>query len=120
MRDTYGALDVPWGDVHRIRYAGKDLPANGGSGGLLGIFRVLGFAPEEDGKFRVVAGDSYVAAIEFADPVRAQVLLSYGNASQADSAHRGDQLELLARKELRPAWRTRAEIEAHLERKDIF
>ena len=30
-------------------------------------------------------------------------------------AHVGDQLELFARKALRPVWRSRAEIEAHLE-----
>jgi acyl-homoserine-lactone acylase len=40
--------------------------------------------------------------IEFTDPVRAKVLLSYGNATQPGSPHVGDQLELYARKELRP------------------
>ena len=33
--------------------------------------------------------------------------MSYGNATQPGSSHRGDQLELFAKKELRPAWRTR-------------
>ena len=47
--------------------------------------------------------------------VRAMALVSYGNASQPGSPHNGDQLKLAARKELRPVWRTRAEIEAHLE-----
>jgi acyl-homoserine-lactone acylase len=43
------------------------------------------------------------------------VLTTYGNATQSGSPHNGDQLALLSRKEMRPAWRTRAEIEAHLE-----
>ena len=113
VEEQHGALDVLWGDVYRLRYADKDLPANGGPD-TLGIFRVLNFG--RDGEtYRPRHGDSYVAAIEFSDPVQAQVLLSYGNASQPHSPHRGDQLELFANKELRPAWRKRVEVEGNLE-----
>ena len=55
-----------------------------------------------------------MAAVDFADPVRARVLMSYGNATQPHSPHVGDQLELFARKELREAWLTRSDVEAHL------
>ncbi len=110
---TYGALDVAWGDVFRLHYGDTDLPANGGPGSL-GIFRVLDFVQSEAGRFQLVNGDTYVAAIEFSNPVRAMVLTSYGNATQPNSPHVGDQLELFARKELRPVWRSRKEVEAHL------
>jgi len=115
---TYGDLAVPWGDVHRLRGGGRDLPANGGDGAL-GIFRVVNYAPVEtageEGLYRAAGGDSYVAAVEMADPIRARVLLSYGNATQPGSRHLGDQLELFAAKELRPVWRTREEIAPHVE-----
>ncbi len=68
----------------------------------------------------VDGGDSYIAAVEFADPVRAQALVSYGNASQPDSPHAGDQLALAAKGELRPVWRTRDEITAHLEAREVI
>ncbi len=110
---TYGTLDVPWGEVFRLRSGDLDLPANGGSSSL-GIFRTLAFAPEDDGRFQAVSGDSYVAAIEFSNPVRAMVLTSYGNATQPNSPHRDDQLKLFANKQLRPVWRSRKEVEAHL------
>jgi len=80
----------------------------------------LDFAPAQDGKFRSVQGDSFVAAVEFSTPVRAMVLTSYGNATQPGSPHVGDQLELFARKKLRPAWRSRKEIKAHLESHQVF
>ena len=112
MRADFGTLAVPWGEVARLRSGDRDLPASGGPGGL-GIFRVLSGRPDPDGRFRVLSGDSFVAAVEFSDPVRAQVLLSYGNSSQPGSPHVGDQLELLSQQRLRPAWRTRAEVEAH-------
>lgn len=116
---AYKALDVTWGDVFRLRSGGLDLPANGGPSEL-GIFRHLWFTPEKDGHFKAIGGDSYVAAIEFSNPVRARVLTSYGNATQPGSPHVGDQLKLFARQELRPAWRSPAEIKAHLASRQVF
>jgi acyl-homoserine-lactone acylase len=66
-----------------------------------------------------VAGDAYIAAVEFGATARAQVLLTYGNASQPGSPHIGDQLPLAATGQLRPAWRTRAAILAHLETREL-
>ena len=109
---TYGALDVPWGEVFRLP-GEANLPANGGDGDL-GVFRSVWFAPGKDNRFQAVAGDSFVAAIEFSNPVKAMALNSYGNATQPGSPHAGDQSQLFARKELRPVWRSRSEIEAHL------
>ncbi|HYD81472.1 MAG TPA: acylase [Paucimonas sp.] len=117
VRAAYGALSVEWGSVARLRYGDRDLPANGGPGGL-GIYRVLGFKPGADGRHVAMHGDTFVAAIEFGARPRASVLLAYGNASQSHSPHRGDQLRLFAEKKMRPAWRTRAEIAKHLARRE--
>ena len=117
--DRFGSVDVPWGEVYRLRIGERDLPASGGPS-RLGVFRSLEFAPEKDGRFRALFGDSFVALVEFSQPVRAKALLSYGNASQSNSPHRGDQLALFARKQLRPVWRTRKEIEAHLESREVL
>ena len=117
VEKTYGSLDVPWGQVARLQAGEIDLPANGGSGEF-GAFRVVGFQPAKDGRLRAVGGDSYVAAVEFSNPVKARALLSYGNSSQPQSPHRTDQLPYFSRKELRPVWRTRDEIMKHLEHRD--
>jgi acyl-homoserine-lactone acylase len=116
----FGALDVSWGDAVRLRVGALDLPAVGGPGDPFGIFRAVAPVPDEDGRLRAIAGDTFIAAVEFADPVRAHVLLTYGNASQPGSPHVGDQLPLFARKEMRPAWLTRQDVEANLERRDLF
>jgi len=113
VETDYGALDVAWGKIHRLRIGDLDFPANGGPDSL-GIFRALSFRELGQGLKQAASGDSFVMAVEFSNPVRAQALLSYGNASQPDSPFRGDQLELFSRKELRPVWRTREEIEANL------
>ncbi|MEB3214880.1 MAG: acylase [Nostocales cyanobacterium 94392] len=119
VEKAYGKLDVAWGEVFRLKYESIDLPGNGGDD-YLGIFRVVNFAPSENGQFQPVAGDSYVAAIEFSTPVKAMALMSYGNSSQPGSAHSVDQLPLFARQQLRPVWRTRKDIEAHLESRQVF
>ena len=119
VEERHGAIDVAWGDVYRLRRDGVDLPANGGPG-QLGVFRVTQFAQDEDGRFRAVFGDSWIAAVEFSQPIRARALLAYGNASQPGSPHRTDQLPLYARKQLRPVWRTRAEVESNTVRTDRF
>ena len=71
-------------------------------------------------RFESFVGDSFVATIEFANPQKAKVLMTYGNSSDPDSPHYGDQLALAANKQLRDAWRTRAEIEANLEARTVF
>lgn len=116
---AYGTLNVAWGDVFRLQINNLDLPANGGDG-KLGIFRVLNYAPTSQGRFQAVAGDSFVAAIEFSQPVRAMALTSYGNASQPGSPHVSDQLQMFTRKQLRPVWQERQDILAHLEERKEF
>jgi acyl-homoserine-lactone acylase len=56
--------------------------------------------------------------VEFSSPVRAKVILTYGNSSQPDSPHNGDQLKLFSEKKMRPVWRRLSEIEANLEERE--
>ncbi|HYH79052.1 MAG TPA: acylase [Longimicrobium sp.] len=120
VRATYGAIDVPWGDVYRLRGGGHDLPASGGPDAL-GIFRALWFdSVAGEQRLEAVGGDGYVAAIEFGPRVRARALMAPGNATQPGSRHRADQLPLMSRQELRDVWLTRAEVEANLESRESF
>jgi acyl-homoserine-lactone acylase len=118
VQKLYGALDVPWGDVYRLREDSLDLPGIGASGAY-GVFSVVDYQSAGNARYSAVGGDSYVAAIEFSSPIRAMTLLGYGNASRAGSPHRTDQLPLFARQQMKPVWRTRAEVEAHLERREV-
>jgi acyl-homoserine-lactone acylase len=120
LHETYGTLDISWGEVFRIQYGGRDLPANGGPGEPTGILRAATFVPSDGDRFRMIAGDSYYAVVEFSDPVKARVLTAYGNATQPHSSHVGDQLELFAEKAMRPVWRTRSEIEQNLEHREVI
>jgi acyl-homoserine-lactone acylase len=112
IENKFGSLDTPWGDYYRIKYNGKNLPANG-IDGAMGVFRVAWPGGADDDNMFVGGGDSWVGVIEFGDEIKAKVLLSYGNATQKDSPNNGDQLVLFSNKELRDAWFTKAQIEAN-------
>lgn len=119
VEKTFGSLDVAWGDYYRIAYAGKDLPANG-IDGAMGVFRVAWSGGEDEQHSYVGGGDSWVGVIEFGEKPKAKVLLSYGNSTQKDSPHFGDQLELFSKKELRDAWFTDEEVKAHTEKVEVL
>jgi acyl-homoserine-lactone acylase len=136
---TYGALDTPWGKVMRLELNGQsdgntaaprgaalngvDLPGNGGYGNL-GIFRVVTYGPMIDGIKTPVHGDGFTIALEFGSaqgvPLKAKSLVSYGDCSQPGCAHHTDQLPLVEKKQWRDVWRTKAEVEANLEKKEVF
>lgn len=115
----YGALDVPWGDVHRYRRGNLDIPANGAHG-RLGVFRTMQFAHKANNRLYASHGETFVCAIEFGAPQKAQCLLGYGNSSQPGSKHIEDQLPLMQQKKLHPVWRERAEVEANLESRETL
>ena len=114
-----GSLDIPWGDAYRLRYGDMDLPANGADGSV-GVFRVAWPGGMDEGKMYVGGGDSWFSVIEFGDKVRAKVLLSYGNATQEDSPHRGDQLKLFSEKKMRDARFYRDDVERHINSREIL
>jgi acyl-homoserine-lactone acylase len=115
----YGSLDVPWGQVMRFQHAGLDLPGNGGFGNL-GIFRVITFGAVHGKTRSQTHGETWISAVEFSTPVKARVLMTYGNSSQPGSPHQKDQLPLLAKKQLRTAWLTKADVVANAESRDKF
>ncbi|MDQ6701948.1 MAG: penicillin acylase family protein, partial [Pseudomonadota bacterium] len=128
---AYGALDVAWGDVHKIVLATHDptfqttIPISNdpqsGADDPFGPLRVLFRFPEPDGiHYFAVSGDGYVQLIEFAkDGAKAQALLGYGNASRPGSTHVTDQLPFFEAKTLRPTFRTRDEVEKHTVSREV-
>ncbi|MFN0085616.1 MAG: penicillin acylase family protein [Blastocatellia bacterium] len=124
-RKTFGSESVAWGEVNRYRFQGIDLPADGAPGNY-GMFRVMRYTPQPDGKRAagwIAAdkplagfGDAWVLAVEFARPVRAYSILAYGQTADPSSRHSRDQIELYARHEYKKLWFTEAEIKANLER----
>ncbi len=115
-KEQFGAWDVAWGDVHRVRIGDVDVPV-GGCTGQFGCFRVLWFRDAEDGKRVAAGGDGWILAVEFGDRPRAYSVLAYGQSSKEDSPHFNDQAEMFASNRLKPVAFAEDEIKAQLIRR---
>jgi acyl-homoserine-lactone acylase len=106
-RRRYGAADVKWGDVHRVRRGAVDVPV-GGCSSDLGCFRVLTYRDTPDGKREATGSDGWILAVEFGDEPRAYSVLAYGESPRPGSPYFSDQAAMFARGELKPvAWNER-------------
>ena len=113
VSSRYGALDVAWGTVHRVRRGTVDVPV-GGCSGALGCFRVLTYEEQPDGIRVANSGDAWVLAVEFGRTgPRAYSILAYGQSNDAASPHFADQAERFARGQFKPVHFTPAAIRAH-------
>ena len=115
LTETFGRLDVPWGEVNRLRRGRVDLPLGGGPDTLHAVLT----RPADDGRLVGWAGDSYVLLVDWDTEgrVRSRSIHPFGSAtSDARSPHYADQAPLFARRQLKPVWLDEAEIRAHLER----
>jgi acyl-homoserine-lactone acylase len=117
VRERYGALDVEWGSVFRVRRGAQDLPAFGAANELGTFLLSHPFTAGADGT-RATEGETWICAVEVATPVQARVLMTYGNSSEEDSGHVDDQLPLFGARRLREARLQREEVEEEVERRD--
>jgi acyl-homoserine-lactone acylase len=116
--ERFGRLDVPFGEVHRLRRGAVDLPIGGGPDTLRAVYA----RESADGRYTGYAGDSYVlmATWDRAGQAEARSINPYGSAvSNSRSKHFADQAPLFVRHQLKPVWRTEAEVRAHLEREYV-
>ena len=109
----FGAFDVAWGDVHRVRRGAVDVPV-GGCSGSLGCFRVLGYREDEDGKRVANSGDGWVLAVEFTNPPRAFSVLAYGQSPNEESPYHADQAAMFAAGRMKPVAFTEKQIAEQL------
>jgi len=107
-----GGTTTKLGDVQRLRRGTVDLPLGGGPDVLNAAY-----THEKDGKLVAYQGDSYVMLVEFtAAGVVSSSIHQYGSSNRPSSPHFADQAPLFVRHELKPVWRTEADIRANLEK----
>jgi penicillin amidase/acyl-homoserine-lactone acylase len=115
LKKHFGRLDVPWGEVNRLRHGSADLPLSGAPD----VLRAVYAKEDADGRWHGTAGDSYVLIAEWdrAGQVRSRSIHQFGSATlDKTSRHYADQAPLFAQQRLKPVWLDEAEIRAHLER----
>lgn len=113
LEEHHGRLEVPLGEVQRLRRGALDLALGGGPDLMNAVY-----TERRDGRLVGIQGDSYVLMVEWprGGPARSESIHQYGASSREGSPHHSDQAPLFVERRLKPTWRTEAEIRAHLER----
>jgi acyl-homoserine-lactone acylase len=112
LMEHHGRVDVPLGELQRLRRGKTDLP-------LAGSVDVLNAVHSEIDKDCLVgtAGDSYILIAEFdKEGARSWGRHQYGNVNRSDSPHYDDQAKDFAQLRLKQSLLTRKDIDANLER----
>lgn len=115
LERAHGRIDVPWGEVNRMRRGKLDLAVDGGPD----IVRAIEGDPMVDGRFTAHDGDGLVMMVTWDSEgrVSSKSIHNYGAASTVPaSPHYADQAPLFARHEWKPVLFTESEVRAHLER----
>ena len=114
LKESYGRIDVPWGEVNRLRRGDVDVGLTGGPDTLRAVY-----GHWEGGKLIAQNGDSYILIADWDEEgrVSSRSIHQFGSATMDESSpHYDDQAPLFARCELKPVWLAEADIRAHLER----
>ncbi|MDE1467023.1 acylase [Aurantiacibacter sp. D1-12] len=102
LMEHFGELEVPMGDLLRLRQGDVDLPLDGGSDTLRASTL---WDIDADGRLSLRHGDSFIQFVEWepGERVRSESIQPFGAAAtRPDSPHYTDQMQLYVDHELKP------------------
>lgn len=115
LKEHFGKIDVPWGEVMRLRRGSVDVPLDGGPDTLRAIEGVA----QPDGTYTANDGDGYFAMVEWLPDgtMKSESIHQYGSATvDTESKHYADQAVMFAEKKMKPVWLTEEEVRQNLGR----
>ncbi|MEO0963243.1 MAG: penicillin acylase family protein, partial [Pseudomonadota bacterium] len=101
LMEHWGRLDVPWGEVNRIRRGDVDLPLGGGPDLMRAVYARL---PQEDGRLVAQGGDTMIYIADWAPDgsLKSESIHQFGSATLDEtSPHYADQTPLYATEQFR-------------------
>ncbi|NOZ20483.1 MAG: penicillin acylase family protein, partial [Planctomycetes bacterium] len=117
LKEKFGRIDVPWGEVFRMKRGDRTWPLSGvADKGLVTLRAVGGRDKDDTGVLTAYRGQTAVAVVFLGDPVTAYSAVPYGQSDRPDSPHFDDQAEQLFSKcRLKPTWYQKSELMENLE-----
>jgi len=91
MLKHFKTTEISLGDYQKLVRGDKELPVFG----LPDVLTSMSSVPYQDGKVKVVSGESYIELVRFTpEGTQIESSISYGSSDHPDSPHYGDQMEL--------------------------
>jgi len=117
MRETFGSIEVSWGEVHRGKRGDRTWPLAGIVKHGFVTLRAIGTSdPDEHGISYARSGQSCPTIVFLKQPVTSYSAVPYGQSEHPDSPHYIDQAEkLFQHKQLKPTWFQKEELLKNLE-----
>ncbi len=126
MEKRYGTAMIPWGEINRFQRLSGDIDATfddnqpsipvGLTTARWGHLAAYGMRGQHEvKKIYGTRGNSFVAAVEFGEKVRAKTILAGGQSSDPDSPHFNDQAEMYANGKFKEAAFYKEDIKARAE-----
>ncbi len=108
----HGRVDPLLSEVQFIERGGKEIPIAGGPS----VLHVVDRHRERNGKIYGTHGDGFLQIVEFpkGKPATSMAIHQFGSSSNPNSKHFTDQMDMFAKRTLRPSWRTKKEIRENL------
>ena len=123
----FGQWNTPWGEINRYQRRTGDIvqpfddadpshpvPFVSSRWGSLASFQARAYPQTK--KWYGTSGNSFVAAVEFGDKVRARAVMAGGQSGDPSSKHFKDQIERHASGNLRDVYFYRDQLEGHTEK----
>jgi acyl-homoserine lactone acylase PvdQ len=117
LRKTYGAIEVAWGQAHRVARGSFSYPVAGGDAGGISVLRAITFSqPDAQGLRSANGGQSMPTLVIFKKTgVESYSALPWGESDDPASPHFADQAEkLVSRKALKPTWFEKEQLMPHV------
>ncbi len=116
LKEHWGRLDVPWGEVNRMRRGPLDLPLGGGPDLLRATYART---PQEDGRLKSQGGDTMIYIVDWAPDgtLKSESIHQFGSATLDEtSPHYADQAPLFAEQQFKQVPLDRADLDAQATR----
>jgi len=89
----FGSTQIPLGTYQKLVRGSKEIPIFG----LPDVITSMATVPHQDGKVKVVSGESYIELVRFTKKgTEIESIISYGSSDHPDSPHYGDQMDSYA------------------------
>ena len=105
LKNRYGRIDVPWGQIKRHQRGSQEWPLSGDGLGRLGMDTLratTGVKFSNDNKLINRGGQSTVALVFLGKEPQIHAVVAFGQSNVPDSPHYSDQAPLFVNGQLRP------------------